>query len=121
MQRTQDARNILNLGPRVNTDREVARLQAAYERLRSTGNMTSVELARAHLRMTEGILSLRNGTDSWAARLSLVREQVVKLAIAGAAIGGSAYEAIKFESAMSDVRKVVDFPTPGAFKDLTND
>ncbi|MBF0437460.1 MAG: hypothetical protein HQL77_19145 [Magnetococcales bacterium] len=66
MQRTQDARNTLNLGPRANIDREVLRLQAAYERLRATGNLTNAELARAHVRMTEGIIALRNGTDSWA-------------------------------------------------------
>ncbi|MBF0273565.1 MAG: phage tail tape measure protein, partial [Magnetococcales bacterium] len=121
MNRTQDARNVLNLGPRVNTDREVLRLQAAYERLRATGNLTGVELARAHVRMTEGILALRNGTDSWAGRLMLVREQLVQLAIVGAGIGLSSREAIAFESAMSNVRKVVDFPTPGAFKELTAD
>ncbi|MBF0191625.1 MAG: phage tail tape measure protein [Magnetococcales bacterium] len=121
LQRTQDARNVLNLGPSVNTDREVLRMQAAYERLRATGNLTGVELARAHVRMTEGILALRNGTDSWAGRLMLVREQLVQLAIVGAGIGLSSREAIAFESAMSNVRKVVDFPTPGAFKELTAD
>ncbi|MBF0339464.1 MAG: phage tail tape measure protein, partial [Magnetococcales bacterium] len=121
LQRTQDARNVLNLGPSVNTDREVLRLQAAYERLRATGNLTGVELARAHVRMTEGILALRNGTDSWAGRLMLVREQLVQLAIVGAGIGLAAREAISFETAMSNVRKVVEFPTPGAFKEMTND
>ncbi|MBF0182730.1 MAG: hypothetical protein HQM03_22180, partial [Magnetococcales bacterium] len=120
-QRMQDARTVLDLGPRVNTDREILRLQAAYERLRSSGNLTGLELARAHVRMTEGILAMRDGTDGWSARLSLVREQLVKLAIAGAAIGLAAKEAIAFESAMSNVRKVVDFTTPGEFKELTAD
>jgi len=35
-----------------------------------------------------------------------------------AAIGGPVKAAMEFESAMSDVRKVVDFPTPQAFKDF---
>ncbi|MBF0165872.1 MAG: phage tail tape measure protein, partial [Magnetococcales bacterium] len=120
-QRTQDARNLLNLGPQVNTDREILRLQAAYERLRATGNLTGIELARAHVRMTEGIIALRDGTDGWAGRLALVKEQLAKLAIAGAGIGLAAKEAIAFESAMSNVRKVVDFETPGEFKALTAD
>ena len=121
MQRTQDARNVLNLGPRVNTTREIQRLRAAYERLRASGNQTAAEMARAHVRMTEGIIALRNGTDSWAERLSLVREQIAKLAIATATIGLASREAIAFEAAMTDVRKVVDFPTPGAFKEMAAD
>ncbi len=120
-QRVQEARNVLDLGPRVNTDREILRLQAAYERLRATGNLTGVELARAHVRMTEGILALRNGTDGWSGRLALVREQLLQLVIVGAGIGLAAKEAIAFESAMSNVRKVVDFTTPGEFKELTTD
>ncbi|MBF0152081.1 MAG: phage tail tape measure protein, partial [Magnetococcales bacterium] len=119
LQRTQNARDVLNLGPRINTDRDVLRLQAAYERLRTTGNLTATELARAHVRMTEGIIALRNGTDSLAARFALVREQVAKLVLASAGIGLAVKEAIAFESAMSDVRKVVDFPTPRAFDEMT--
>ncbi|MBF0437429.1 MAG: phage tail tape measure protein, partial [Magnetococcales bacterium] len=42
-------------------------------------------------------------------------------AIAGAGVGLAAKEAIAFESAMANVRKVVDFKTPGEFKELTAD
>lgn len=37
------------------------------------------------------------------------------------AIGGSVRAAMEFESAMADVRKVVDFPTPQAFADMQRD
>ncbi|MBF0214894.1 MAG: phage tail tape measure protein, partial [Magnetococcales bacterium] len=119
MQRLQEARDRIGIGPRINTDREVLRLQAAYERLRASGTLTASELARAHLSMTERIVALRNGTDGWSDRLALVREQLIKLAVAGAGIGLAAKEAIQFEAAMADVRKVVDFATPQAFTEMT--
>ncbi|MBF0097510.1 MAG: phage tail tape measure protein [Magnetococcales bacterium] len=120
-QRLVAARAIVGLGADPNTAREIARVQAAYERLRQSGTLTASELAKAHLSMTEKIVALKNGTEGWASRLSLVKEQLAKLAVAGAGIGLSAKEAIRFESAMADVRKVVDFPTPKAFEELTAD
>ncbi|MBF0273475.1 MAG: phage tail tape measure protein, partial [Magnetococcales bacterium] len=53
--------------------------------------------------------------------LSQVRASLIQLGVASAGIGLAAKEAISFESAMSDVRKVVDFPTPKAFDALTAD
>ena len=120
-QRVQSARDAIGLAPRINTDREIARVQAAYERLRASGTLTAAELSRAHLAMTTRIVELQNGTEGWASRLSLVREQLAKLAVAGAGLGLAAREAIRFESAMADVRKVVDFPTPQAFAEMTSD
>jgi len=40
---------------------------------------------------------------------------------AAAPIVGATREAMTFESAMADVRKVVDFPTPAAFEAMSND
>ncbi|MBF0137466.1 MAG: phage tail tape measure protein [Magnetococcales bacterium] len=121
LQRVQSAKDIIGLAPTPNTEREIARVQAAYERLRVSGKLTNAELARAHLAMTEQIISLRNGTDGWASRISLVREQLAKMTVGIAGIGLAAAEAIRFESAMANVRKVVDFATPQAFQDMVID
>ena len=120
MQRNQAARNIVGYQPD-NSDRAITRVQAAYERLRASGTLTATELARAHVMMTERIIALQNGTDGWSTRLALVREQLVKLAVVGAGLSLAVKEAINFETAMSDVRKMVDFPTHGAFTDMRDD
>ncbi|MBF0422635.1 MAG: phage tail tape measure protein [Magnetococcales bacterium] len=119
--RLQSARNVLGLAPQPNTEREIDRVRAAYERLRASGALSAAELARAHVSMTEKIIAARNGADSLASKFALVREQLIKLAVASAGIAVAVKEAISFESAMSDVRKVVDFTTPQQFKELTAD
>ena len=112
------ARQTIGLAPSVNVAQEVLKVKAAYETLRTSGTMTSQELSRAHLAMTERIIALQNGTEGWASRLALAREQMVKLAVAGVGLGMAANQAIKFEAAMADVRKVVSFPTPQAFMEM---
>lgn len=68
------------------------------------------------------IKSAQAATKGFSDKIAKMRGS---LAVAAAAIGGMALfpinEAIKFESAMADVRKVVDFKTPAQFKALEKD
>lgn len=56
-------------------------------------------------------------------RTSMGQNEASAISLAGVAYGFTAplKQAIKFESAMSDVRKVVDFDTPEQFKDMNKD
>lgn len=56
-------------------------------------------------------------------RTSMGQNEASAISLAGVAYGFAAplKQAIKFESAMSDVRKVVDFDTPEQFKDINKD
>ena len=56
-------------------------------------------------------------------RTSMGQNEASAISLAGVAYGFAAplKQAIKFESAMSDVRKVVDFDTPEQFKDMNKD
>lgn len=56
-------------------------------------------------------------------RTSMGQNEASAISLAGVAYGFAAplKQAIKFESAMSDVRKVVDFETPEQFKDMNKD
>lgn len=56
-------------------------------------------------------------------RTSMGQNEASTISLAGVAYGFAAplKQAIKFESAMSDVRKVVDFDTPEQFKDMNKD
>lgn len=56
-------------------------------------------------------------------RTSMGQNEASAISLAGIAYGFAAplKQAIKFESAMSDVRKVVDFDTPEQFKDMNKD
>ncbi|MBF0422783.1 MAG: phage tail tape measure protein [Magnetococcales bacterium] len=121
LSRIQVAKNVLGLASSPNTEREIDRVRAAYEKLRVSGTLSSAELAKAHVAMTEKIIAAQNSANALASKFALVREQLVKLAVAGAGIAVATKEAIQFESAMSDVRKVVDFTTPQQFKELTAD
>ncbi|GAB0056751.1 Chromosome partition protein Smc [Candidatus Magnetaquicoccaceae bacterium FCR-1] len=117
-QRIDNARNLLGLGPTENVEREIARVVAAYERLRASGTLTATELAQAHTAMTSQIIALRDSSGGLVSSFSQVRNELVKLALAGAGLNAAVQAAISFETAMSDVRKVVDFETPKAFKEM---
>jgi TP901 family phage tail tape measure protein len=53
--------------------------------------------------------------------LAALRDEQVKLASTMAIVGLSIKKSVEFESAMADVRKVVNFDTPQQFKEMGND
>jgi len=63
---------------------------------------------------------IRNNAALGAARMQMLDAVGAGYALAKA-LGAPITAAIEFESAMADVKKVVDFPTPQAFADLSRD
>lgn len=94
----QSAKDVLGLSPQPNTEREIDRVRAAYERLRASGTLSSAELAKAHVAMTEKIIAAGKDTDTLASKFALVRGQLAKLAVAGVGIVAATKEAMQFES-----------------------
>ena len=119
--RIQHARDLLGVGSHAQIEREIQRVTAAYERLRASGKLTTSELSQAKQHLLTRVNELRESTNGWGAAILGAREQIAKLALAGAGLGLAIREAVQFEAAMSDVRKVVDFPTSTGFAKLTAD
>lgn len=75
------------------------------------------KIRQATKKFTRGVGNAQTVTKGFSDKIAKMRGS---LAIAAAAIGGIALfpvnEAMKFETAMADVRKVVDFKTPAQFE-----
>ncbi len=71
------------------------------------------------------VQTLQGRLDRNARQMDAMRGRMVEAAAAGyglyRAIKAPVMAAVEFESAMADVRKVVDFPTPQAFKQMSAD
>lgn len=113
-----DARQTLGVKPFADVGAEVAKTRQAYATLAASGKLTHAELLQASLRQQQAVAELRAQTNGWAQSLATVKGQFA--ALAGVAVGFTlaAREAIAFESAMADVRKVVD-ATPEGFAQIT--
>ena len=123
-------------------------LQQQRERLSAAGIPTS-QLAEHERRLRQEVSRANTELEAQSRRLDAVATRSKRLAagreafgkvqgvagqtaLAGAAslgggmalaapLTGATQQAMTFESAMADVRKVVDFPTPAAFKDMQRD
>ena len=101
-------RDFLGLKAHVDVQKEIEATREAYKRLKDSGELTQEELAQAALKTEDRIRELNKQTNGWAD--SLMSAKGSMLALAGS-VGGMAKivgTAIDFESAMSDVKKVVD-------------
>lgn len=78
--------------------------------------------ARAAVRSVDGLraAAVRNARQMNQMRGRMLDAAAVGYALARA-VSAPTRAAMEFESAMADVRKVVDFPTPQAFKDMKTD
>lgn len=112
-----DARQTLGVKPFADVGAEIAKTRQAYATLAASGKLTHAELLQASLRQQQAVADLRAQTNGWAQSLATVKGQFA--ALAGVAVGFTlaAREAIAFESAMADVRKVVD-ATPEGFAQI---
>ena len=99
------------VGPR--TPAQIAAVNAQYERL----GRTLRDLEARHARLAT--LSQR-GNDLRSARQGMRSDAMDTLAL-GASVAAPVKLAIDFESAMADVKKVVDFERPEGFKRLGDD
>ena len=101
-------RDILGLKAHIEVKEEIEATRAAYERLKSSGKLTSQELAQAAMKTRERIQELEKQTNGWSDSLVRAKTELTKLGAAGVGLAKISGDAIQFESAMADVAKVVD-------------
>lgn len=80
--RLAGAREALNLRPHREIRQEISNLQTQYQLLRSSGTLTTAELAQAKVRLRERVGELTTSTNGWMNSLSQVHLQT------GAAVAG---------------------------------
>lgn len=113
------ARDALNLIPHEELKSRIAQVCAAFDLLKASGKLTNVEIAQAALKTQERISDLERSTNGWFEALSKAKTELATLGARGAGLGLAINEAIEFESAMADVKKVVE-ATPEEFAQLTS-
>lgn len=102
------ARTTLGLTSHNDIAKEIDRAKAAYATLRTSGLATTNELAQAKVRLREKIDELREGTNGWRASLGSVKMGMLEIAAVAAPTVLAIAQAIKFESSMANVKKVVE-------------
>lgn len=116
--RLDSARETLDIRPFRDIAREIALGEAAYKRLAASGKLSTAELAQAKMKLIERTQALRAQTNGWAEALGKVRGSAMALAGTGASIGAAVAQAARFELAMAQARKYIDFPDENGFARL---
>ena len=101
-------RELLGVRAHADIQKEIDQTRAAYERLKVSGKLTNTELAQASLKTEERVRELQHQTNGWVESMGKAKVAFAGLAASGAGIAVAANAAIKFESAMADVAKVVE-------------
>src|SRR5690606_389603 len=101
-------RDILGIRAHADIQKEIEETRAAYDRLKKGGQLSQAELAQAALKTEERIRELKHQTNGWVDVLQDAKGSIAGLAGSVAGLATAAGYAIDFESAMADVRKVVD-------------
>lgn len=115
------ARSTLGVRGNDSITAEITQAQLAYEALKQSGLASTSELARAKLALSSRVRELRGELSGIPGAFDRIRSGALGLIAATAGITLAVREAIQFESAMADVKKVVDFDTPTGFTRLTRD
>ncbi|WP_428243010.1 phage tail tape measure protein [Gynuella sp.] len=110
-------KDILGLRAHADIQQEIDATRAAYERLKTSGTLSQQELAQAALVTENRIRDLKKQTNGWVESLEGAKGSLAALAGSAAGVSLLVGQAIDFESAMADVRKVVD-ATDQQFDDL---
>ena len=102
------ARSVLGLSSGRSISLEINKVKEAYAALASSGKISLQELDRAKVAMGKRLDELKKKTNDWRESLGQIKGRAVEAAAAGAALVLSAKAGIDFESAMANVRKVID-------------
>ncbi len=108
------ARTTLNLTPHADITAEINKARAAYTALASSGKLSMAELAQAKVALRGQIETLTAKTNGWREALSGLKMGLLEAAAAIAPTVLAIGAAVKFESSMAGVKKVVE-ATPEAF------
>lgn len=88
--------------------RELQELKKSYDLLKSSGTLTKEELSRATAHYNDKVFQLNKSLSDLRPTLSDFANEFRGVASGAAGLTYAAHEAVKFESAMAGVRKVVD-------------
>ena len=88
--------------------RELQELKKSYDLLKSSGTLTKEELSRATAHYNDKVFQLNKSLSDLRPTLSDFANEFRGVASGAAGLTYAAREAVKFESAMAGVRKVVD-------------
>ncbi|WP_428309248.1 phage tail tape measure protein [Hydrocarboniphaga sp.] len=104
--RIASARQVLDLTPHREVQREIDRTRAAYERLRASGTLTNAELAQAALRVKLRIRELHEEQNGWVNALLGAKTQLAAAAAAFALPVVSVRSATVDQSSLTAVQKL---------------
>lgn len=103
-----DDRDLLGIRQHSEIQKEIEETRAAYKRLKNSGELTHKELAQAAIKTEDRIRDLKSQTNGWTESLENAKGSIAALAGSAAGLAVVSGKAIEFESAMADVKKVVD-------------
>ena len=101
-------RNLLGVPAHKDVQREIDATKAAFERLQASGQLTGKELVQAAMKTEDRIRELKASTNGWVESLGKAKVALAGMAAGAAGLKVAVDKAVDFESAMSDVKKVVD-------------
>lgn len=101
-------RNALGLSAHKDVEAQINEVKAAYERLKTSGKLTSTELAQAAMRTNERINELRVSTNGWSESLMKAKVAIAGVVASGSGLAYVARASMGFETSMVSVAKVVD-------------
>jgi TP901 family phage tail tape measure protein len=119
LRQVASARETLSLIPHAKIEAEIKKVRGAYQDLKNSGKLTHTELAQAALKTEQEVARLSQQTNGWAEALGQVKGSLAGLAAGGAGLVAASKQALEFESAMADVRKVTNL-TEAEFADLSS-
>lgn len=98
-------REILDVRPFREINREIEQARAAFTRLKASGQLTAAELGQAYAHLQTRINELKSQTNGWAQSLESVKGSLVALGGSFAAFTLGVRAAIGFETAMVGVQR----------------
>ncbi|WP_416243474.1 phage tail tape measure protein [Azospira sp. APE16] len=122
--RLSTARGNLGVTQFRDIDRQIAQVQASYNRLAASGKLSAAELAQAQLKVIERTKELQAAKNGLLGTFEKVRAGAVALAAQFYILSLAARQAMAMETAMAEVSKVADFKSPKElerFKTLLED
>ncbi|WP_457571415.1 phage tail tape measure protein [Desulfovulcanus sp.] len=102
------ARDLLGLKPHAAIFNDINKLKQAFDNLGNSQKLSYREITQAKVRLNQQIKELKTSTNGWVQALSMARAELMEIGAAAATFVVGIAGAIKFESAMADVRKTVD-------------
>lgn len=112
------ARDTLGVRPFADIKDGIDQAKKAFETLKESGTLSVTAIAQAKLKLQERIAELNAQTNGFAQSFLKVKEAAAAAVGSFLVFRAASSEAIAFEAALADVRKVVD-TTPEGFERIT--